>query len=360
MNRRRVLAGAAAIATGVCLAAILAGARAGDAAEGGTFRMALSVGAGFQSIDPALYALEFRILRPACGALMSYPDKPLPAGLRLEPELAESYPIVSGDRRTYTFTIRKDARFSTGAAVTARDFTHSLERIFDPKVGSGSTGFEDVVGARELLAGKATRLAGAVANGRTLRLRLTRPGPDLFARTSLLCAVPSAVPADPEGEKAPLPSPAPYYVSAYVPGVRVVLERNRFYRGPRPHHVDRIEVDLQGDASAVGDVADGTLDSVGATPDLSPQLRELARRYGVNRSRLFIEPMSSLRCSSSLRAVRCSGTTSSSGRRSTSPWIAGRSSTSTDRTRRPRPTTTSRESYPASETGGSIHFEDPT
>jgi len=253
--------------------------------------MALSVSAFFQSIDPALYGLEYRILRPACAALMSYPDKPLPAGLRLQPELAQSYPLVSRDRRTYTFTIRKDARFSTGAPVTASDFKHALERTFDPKMKSGGAFFfGDIVGAREMLAGTATTLAGAIANGRTLRLRLTRPVPDFLARTSGLCAVPSTLPADPEGAKAPLPSPAPYYVSEYVPGVRVVLERNRFYRGNRPHHVDRIEVDLQGDASAVADVANGGLDTVAATPDLSPQLAGLAQRYGVNRSRLFVQP----------------------------------------------------------------------
>src|SRR5262249_22466217 len=60
--------------------------------------------------------------------------------------------------------------------------------------------------------------------------------------------------------------------------------------GNRPQHVDRIEVDLQGDASAIADVANGTLDTVAATPDLSPQLAGLAQRYGVNRSRLFIQP----------------------------------------------------------------------
>jgi peptide/nickel transport system substrate-binding protein len=257
---------------------------------GGTFRMTISAGI-FQAIDPALYGLESRLLRPACAALMSYPDKPLPAGLVLSPELAESAPVVSEDRRTYTFTIRKDARFSNGSSVTAGDFVHALERTFDPKMKSGAGEFfGDVLGAREMLAGKATRLVGAVAKGRTLRLRLTRPVPDFLVRLSELCAVPSSLPADPEGAKAPLPSPAPYYVSEYVPGERVVLERNRFYRGQRPHHVDRIDIDLQGDASAVDAVASGKLDSVAATPDLNPVLAGLVRRYGINRARLFIEP----------------------------------------------------------------------
>src|SRR5207247_9873895 len=119
---------------------------------------------------------------------------------------------------------------------------------------------------------------------------LPRAVPDFLDRTSLLGAVPSALPADPEGAKPPLASPAPYYVSEYVPGQRVVLERNRFYRGQRPHHVDRITVDLQADASAVDEVASGKLDTVFPTPNLSPELAGLARRYGLNRSPLFVHP----------------------------------------------------------------------
>jgi peptide/nickel transport system substrate-binding protein/oligopeptide transport system substrate-binding protein len=251
--------------------------------------MAITVGI-FQAVDPALYGLESGILRPACAALMGYPDKPLPAGLRLAPELAASYPIVSRDRRTYTFVIRRGIRFSTGARLTARDVSRALERIFDPRMKSGNAGlFQDIVGARQMLAGKTNTITGVIANGRTLRLKLTRPVPDFLARTSLLCAVPSSLPADPEGAKAPLPSPAPYFVSEFVPGDRLVLERNRFYRGGRAHHVDRITVDLQGDASAVDDVASGKLDFVVPTPNLSARLAGLARRYGVNRARLFVE-----------------------------------------------------------------------
>ena len=257
--------------------------------DGGTFRMAITVGI-FQNVDPALYGNESGIMRPACASLMGYPDKPLPSGLRLAPELAASYPTVSRDRRTYTFTIRRGVRFSTGAPLTARDVSRALERILDRKMRSENAGpFLDIVGARQMLAGKTDRIAGVIARGRTLRLKLTRPVPDFLARTSLLCAVPSSLPADPEGAKAPLPSPAPYYVSEYVPGNRLVLARNRFYRGGRPHHVDRIAVDLQVDASAVDDVAAGKLDYVAPTPNLSARLAGLVRRYGVNRSRLFLE-----------------------------------------------------------------------
>ena len=104
--------------------------------EGGTFRV---VEGGLAStIDPALvrYPPEFQILDPACGGLVAFQDKPLPAGLRVVPDLAEALPKISRNGKTYTFRIRKDARFSNGKPVTARDFVHALERILNPAMKS--------------------------------------------------------------------------------------------------------------------------------------------------------------------------------------------------------------------------------
>jgi ABC-type transport system substrate-binding protein len=260
--------------------------------EGGTFRMAVPVG-WFEAVDPALpiSGSEIDVLRPACAALMQYPHRPLPAGLRLAPELAQAYPVVSKDGKTYTFTIRRNARFSTGSPVLARDFEHALERIFAPAMQSGFAGyFDEIVGARRMLAGKTTTLAGVTAKGRRLTLRLNRPIPDLPSRTTTLCAVPAGLPIDAEGAKPPIPSAAPYYVARYTPGERLVLERNRFYRGARPHHVERFVVNLKADASAVDQVRSGKIDYVWPAPDLNQRLEDVGRRYAVNKTRFFAVP----------------------------------------------------------------------
>jgi ABC-type transport system substrate-binding protein len=223
---------------------------------------------------------------------MAYPDKPLPAGLILAPELAESEPAISRNGRTYTFTIRRDARFSTGQPVSARDFAHALERILDPTMKSPyALNFQDILGARKMLAGKTATLAGVAAKGRTLTVSLTSPAGDFPARTTEVCAVPASLPADPEGAKAPLPSAAPYYVSEYVAGEQLVLDRNRFYRGGRPHHVDRIRVDLAADpATLLDQITRGNVDYAPPGPWIGGHEAELERRYGINKSRLFVLP----------------------------------------------------------------------
>jgi ABC-type transport system substrate-binding protein len=268
------------------------GAGTASTQAGGTFRAAVIAGWA-SAIDPALTAssADAAILAPACGNLLAYPDRPLPRGGRLEPELAQAMPVVSADRRRYTFSIRQDARFSTGAPVTARDVVHTLERIFSPAMKSTYPDFYlDIIGARAMLEGRATTLAGVAAKGRTLTIRLTKPLPDFPARMTLICVVPANLPVDPEGAKAPIPSAAPYYFAQYVPGEQVVLERNRFYRGQRPRHVARITIDLAANASAVDQVARGELDTVLGTPDLNPRLPDIVGRYGVNKGRFFRQP----------------------------------------------------------------------
>jgi ABC-type transport system substrate-binding protein len=273
------------LAAGTALLLATAGSPRGIK-EGGTFRIAdWSVGA----IDPAL---DSPLAGAACGTLMRYP------GLR--PELAEAEPVVSRDGKAYTFTIRKDARFSDGRPVTARAFAHALERILTPAMEARLAGdFSDIAGAQKMLDGKATTLAGAVARGRTLTLRLTKRVPDFLLHTTGLCAVSPTLPVDPEGVSAPLASAAPYYANEYVAGERLVLERNRFYKGNRVHHVDRFVATLVDDPRPfVDDVANGTLESVGLrASDISELAAKLVQRYGVNKpgGQFFVEPGTFLR-----------------------------------------------------------------
>ena len=263
--------------------------------EGGTFRVAVPAGR-FGTIDPALITgPELQLLDPACGNLLRYPSKPLPEGGRLRPELAEAHPVISRDGRRYTFRVRKDARFSDGSRVTGRAFVRAIERNLDPamKARLASDFAAALVGGEDVLAGSAKTPSGVSAKGRVLTLTLTKRDPRFLELIELLCAVPPSLPAEPEGARAPLPSAAPYYVAEYVPGERLVLQRNRFYRGERPHHVDRFVADLAADPGAIIDeIASGTFDCcVGLFGDRASELKQ---RYGVNKAQFFVKPESNL------------------------------------------------------------------
>ena len=76
-----------------------------------------------------------------------------------------------------------------------------------------------------------------------------------------------------------------------------MLERNRFYRGDRPHHVDRFVVDLTLDAASVLDRVERNELDYGWVPQLNYAERaaELRGKYGINKSRFWVVPANNLR-----------------------------------------------------------------
>jgi peptide/nickel transport system substrate-binding protein len=59
-----------------------------------------------------------------------------PQTLALRPLLADSLPTVSDDHLTYTFHLRKDAKFSDGKPVTGQDVLFSIKALKSPKVNA--------------------------------------------------------------------------------------------------------------------------------------------------------------------------------------------------------------------------------
>lgn len=298
MELGRIWRGLALVAIGACLIGTPALRAAGASIpEGGTFRIVFEAD-DFDYIDPALaYAPQaWALLDATCAKLLNYPDKPPPHGLRLVPEVATAFPRVSSGGRTYTFTLRPGFRFSDGTPVRASAFARAIQRTLAPGMQSpGAQYTRDIVGAEDFRAGRTTAVAGVSARGNRLVVRLTRPAPDFPARTTtpFFCAVPPTLPADPEGVGA-FPGSGPYYVAEYRPGQRVVIRRNRFYRGERPHHVDGFVVDVR--ASSDEEVLDlierGEADwsNLGSPPAYLDPDRRLVAKYGLNRSQFFSRP----------------------------------------------------------------------
>jgi peptide/nickel transport system substrate-binding protein len=302
--RRRTLFAVLAIGGVFLLVAAQPGAPGSKVSvrEGGIFRIVFNAASGLDAVDPALAssAPGWAVLDATCARLLAYPDKPPPAAFKFEPEVAAGLPKISRDRKTYTFTLRKDFRFSDGKPVDARAFAQAINRIL--ALGNDAPGAQharDILGAADVLAGKRRTAKGVVARGNKLVVKFVRPAPDFLHRTTttFLCAVPPSLPADPEGVRA-FPAAGPYYVAEYRPGERVVLRRNRFYRGKRPHHVDGFNVDLGAPSpqEVVRRVDRNEADWGHTTAGvfLDPNLG-IVQKYGINRSRFFLRPGFTLR-----------------------------------------------------------------
>ena len=93
------------------------------------------------------------------------------------PDIAENWQ-VSDRGTTYTFHLRQGVRFQDGREVTARDFKYSWERACLPETNSqtASTYLGDIIGVKDVLAGKATEISGVqVIDEHTLKVTIDSP-----------------------------------------------------------------------------------------------------------------------------------------------------------------------------------------
>jgi peptide/nickel transport system substrate-binding protein len=252
---------------------------------GGVLRVATI---GIDSLDPAIANTfdSWTIEYVTCANLLNYPDRPAPAGSRLQPEVAAAMPARAADGKSYTFTIRPGFRFSppSNAPVTAQTFKFSIERALSPRIpdGEGRNVAADIVGVQAYEAGKAKHISGISVRGNTLTVRLTDASPDILSRLSVIwfCPVPPGTPVEATGVNT-VPSAGPYYVASYTPGQGAVLKRNPNYHGSRPHAFDEIDYrDGIGAAQSVKEIEAGTSDFAVVSDLPDGQLASLAARYG--------------------------------------------------------------------------------
>ena len=212
------------------------------AQKGGTLRLSSIL--DVDSVDPAIaYGPQSWMLEYAtCAELYNYPDKPAPQGAIVVPEVATGFPKVSADGKTQTIKLKRTYRFDTGARVTAANYVAAFNRDANPKLAVA--GSSRRLPARDRGRGRRHRRQGADdlrrQGARTVHAAdpddeaPARPG--LAPDDALLLSDRGQHPAYRDRQPARL---GPYYVASRVPNRQVVLERNRFYRGPRPANVDQ-------------------------------------------------------------------------------------------------------------------------
>lgn len=155
-----------------------------------------------------------------------------------EPGVAEKWD-VSEDGKTYTFYLRKNAKWSDGSPVTAHDFEYSWKRICDPEVASDALqGITDyVVGAQEYFEGKGSRedVKATAIDDYTFQVVLKNAAPffpEMIANDIYMPVKKETVEANGEGwEKKPESciSNGAFKLTEYQIGSHFIFEKNENY-----------------------------------------------------------------------------------------------------------------------------------
>ncbi len=185
--------------------------------------------------------------------------------LKIVPDLAEKWD-VSNDGKTYTFTLRQNAKFHDGRPVTAQDVKYSLERAADPRTRSTVSPLYlgDIVGFMDKYTGKANEVSGVkVLDNHTIQIDIDKPISYFLAAL----AHPTSYIVDKfnveSGEQPWYLKPngtGPFKLVEWDQGQQIVLAKNADYYGDVKPSVDRIEF-LLGGGSAMTRYENGDLDA---------------------------------------------------------------------------------------------------
>jgi oligopeptide transport system substrate-binding protein len=190
-------------------------------------------GAEPDSLDPQrARAVEAqRILRDLCEGLTT-----LAKDASTAPGVASAW-SATADGKTYTFTLRPDARWSNGDKVVAEDFVAGLRRLVDPATASQYAQIVDVISnAGDIIAGnkKPEELGVSAPDESTVVVQLAAPAPylpGLFAHPSTCPVHRPTLAAHPNEVSKPgiMVSNGAFVLKEWVQGLHVLAMRNASY-----------------------------------------------------------------------------------------------------------------------------------
>jgi ABC-type oligopeptide transport system substrate-binding subunit len=264
------------------------------AKKGGTMRINMS-GTDVDFTDPSLAygTVSWQIEYATALKLVNYPDKAPPSGGRLQPEAAVGMPIVSKNGKQYTFKIKSGLRLSNGEKVTAKNFQKAIFRSLTKSMQSPAVPFiGDIVGADKMVAGSANTASGVIARGNTLILKLTQPDGGMLSKLAMpfFQAISLNMANDPKGVDS-YPSGGPYEIASRIVNRRIVLKRNKYYKGSRPANVDTFDITVNTnlDQSLLQVKANQVDYDMGGLPNTAHA--GLAQQYGVNKGRYQVHQL---------------------------------------------------------------------
>jgi oligopeptide transport system substrate-binding protein len=134
MRNSRIWSVALVIISVVLIGTVILAKPSGKNASGKSQILNYNLAVEPQYLDPAksVGVAEFRVEYACFEGLAVFGDNDVPM-----PGAAEKW-VISPDGKTYTFTIRPNARWSNGDPVTAADFEYAWKRLLDPSTASNN------------------------------------------------------------------------------------------------------------------------------------------------------------------------------------------------------------------------------
>ncbi|HEY2273350.1 MAG TPA: ABC transporter substrate-binding protein [Jatrophihabitantaceae bacterium] len=203
--------------------------------KGGTLHLVATAAGG--TLDPQVnYTLQYwQLYQAMYDGLLAFEKVGGADSFKVVPDLAVAMPKVTNGGKTYTFTLRKGIKFSTGKTVTPDDVVASFVRIFTVSSPTAGTFYNGIVGASACLSKPATcKLPKGVVpddKNNTVTINLTQPDPEFPYKLSVPHAsiLPAGSPAKDAGST-PLPTTGPYKVESYDPNRALKLVRNPYFK----------------------------------------------------------------------------------------------------------------------------------
>jgi oligopeptide transport system substrate-binding protein len=163
----------------------------------------------------------------------------------------------SADGKTWVFHLRRDARWSNGAPLTAGDFVYSWRRVVDPKTGSEyAQGMAAIDNALAIASGQKSpdTLGVEALDEHTLKLRLSGPTPYLLDLLSQQYAYPVYQPAITQyGDGWVRPEHmvcnGPFVLRENLISSRITLQKNTNYWDAAQVRVQRVTYYIAADRS---------------------------------------------------------------------------------------------------------------
>ncbi|HEX8159739.1 MAG TPA: ABC transporter substrate-binding protein, partial [Solirubrobacteraceae bacterium] len=269
-----------------------AGSGGGASKTGGSIRIGSVLP---DSYDPVLLQTNQanQVMQLVYTGLITYKHVDGPGGSELVPGLAEALPTISADRKTYTFKLRPNLKYSDGSAVKASDFEHTMKRLafLGGPFSSFSSGIKGMAEYLKAKKGDAD-ISGITSDDATgeIKVELTEPNGSFLYAIALVSGAPTPAAKSPFKASTP-PGIGPYTLDIKNPTREIALTKTPGFDIPgiAKGNIDTITVVKETVTKMTQDVIDGKLDFMTEDPagDLLPEVKA---KYTNRRFRMDANP----------------------------------------------------------------------